>query len=146
MAFRRLRTQPFNPPISASSTRAQIQALPLTMLRLYLDHFHLQHGGRKEAVVDRLYHHIHPTSGDDSSRDSGDSDGDPSETPTVSENPDDSTNDDGDDSDTTSHTTSQPFTQAQQSALVVQGWPEKCFSFMPCTPRWLAIARHSLAR
>ena len=118
MASRRSRTQPFNPPISASSTRAQIQALPLAMLRLCLDHFHLQHGGRKEAVVNRLYHHVHPTSGDDSSRDAGDSDGDPTETPTASENPDDSTVDDGDDSDTPSHTTSQPFTQAQLSALV----------------------------
>ena len=118
MASRRSRTQPFNPPISASSTRAQIQALPLAMLRLCLDHFHLQHGSRKEAVVDRWYHHVHPTRGDDSSRDSGDSDGNPSETPTASENQDDSTDDDGDDSDTPSHTTSQPFTQAQQSALV----------------------------
>ena len=118
MASMRSRTQPFNPPISASSTRAQNQALPLAMLHLCLDHLHLQHGGRKEAVVDRSYHHVHPTSGGDSSRDSGDSDGDPSETPTASENPDDSTDDDGDNSDTPSHTTSQPFTQSQQSALV----------------------------
>ena len=118
MASRSSWTQPFNPPFSASSTQAQIQALPLAMLRLCLDHFHLQHGGRKEAVVVRLYHHVHPTSGDGSSRDSGDSDGDPTETPTASENPDDSTDDDGDDSDTPLHTTSQPFTQVQQSALV----------------------------
>ena len=118
MASRSSRTQPFNPPFSASSTQAQIQALPLAMLRLCLDHFHLQYGGRKEAVVNHLYHHVNPTSGDDSSRDSSDSDGDPSETPTASENPDDSTDDDGDDSDTPSHTTSQPFTQVQQSALV----------------------------
>ena len=38
MASKRSRTQPFNPPISASSTRAQIQALPLAMFRLCLYH------------------------------------------------------------------------------------------------------------
>ena len=87
--------------VDPSSTPVEIQALPLTTLKLCLDHYHLEQGGRKAVVVDRLFGHMQLLSGKNHSE-SDDSSNDES-------------SDDGDNSDGAEEG---PFTTAQQSALV----------------------------
>ena len=45
-------------PVTPGMTLAQIKRLPVAVLKLCLDHYHLAHGGNKQTVARRLYNHV----------------------------------------------------------------------------------------
>ena len=92
--------------VDLSSTRVEIQALPLATLKLCLDHYHLEQGGRKAVVVDRLFGHMQLLSGKNHSE---------SDHSSNDESNASASSDEGDNSDGAEEG---PFTTAQQSALV----------------------------
>ena len=107
------------PAISAMSKQALLR-LPLAVLRLHLDQYHLQHGGTKQAVVNCLHARLQatelglPSSDTDAQSQSSQSDGSVSDNSST----DPATEDDEDrDSDPASRQPPTPFTPAQQTAL-----------------------------
>ena len=117
------------PAISAMSKQALLR-LPLAVLRLHLDQYHLQHGGTKQAIVNRLHAHLQatklglPSSDTDAQSQSSQSDGSVSDNSSMDPAMDD---DEDRDSDTATEGEDNadgrvlqpptPFTPAQQTAL-----------------------------
>lgn len=104
----------FTLPLTPGMALSQISRLPVATLKLCLDHYHLPHGGNKQAVAKRLHKHL-ATAEDVNSDSSAESDNNSESDNTTMEDETDSGSSPATEDDEQSNTA--PFTRAQQQVL-----------------------------